>query len=209
LADLVLPILRRFRVAAIALAFLYIALVFLSPWPPLVTIRHVLAAPSCDFARLMALAPARLREQLGCCHREVAAAWCRAWEAAGSRRNSSFRPPPDRFSTGGGERCFPRAPAHSDRNLTRRPYLHIPLICRERIARAGTEPTQSAGGDGNRNPSFDMRVGECMRSCHPHMTEPKGRTRGARGWCKATSGTAPLASFGTAPSVGFMVHDCG
>ena len=27
--------------------------------------------------------------------------------------------------------------------------------------------------------------------------------------CKATSGTAPLASFGTAPSVGFMVHDCG
>jgi hypothetical protein len=54
--------LQDMAAAAIALAFLYIALVFLSPWPPLVTIRHVLAAPSCDFARLMALAPARQGE---------------------------------------------------------------------------------------------------------------------------------------------------
>jgi len=48
--------------AALALGAGYLALNMLSPWPPLVTIRHVVAAPNSDAARLTALAPARRGE---------------------------------------------------------------------------------------------------------------------------------------------------
>jgi Excalibur calcium-binding domain len=37
----------------------YLGLTTLSPWPPLVTVRHLLAAPNCDAERTVGLAPAR------------------------------------------------------------------------------------------------------------------------------------------------------
>ena len=38
----------------------YLALVKLSPWPPLVTLRHLAALPDCSIARTVGLAPANL-----------------------------------------------------------------------------------------------------------------------------------------------------
>lgn len=48
--------------AALALAGIYIALEMLSPWPPLTTLRHLAAAPNCDAARAVGLAPANRGE---------------------------------------------------------------------------------------------------------------------------------------------------
>ena len=52
---------RALAIGAIAgscVALGYVALVTLSPWPPLVTLRHLAAAPNCDAARAVGLAPA-------------------------------------------------------------------------------------------------------------------------------------------------------
>jgi fatty acid desaturase len=38
------------------------ALVFLSPWPPLVTLRHLASAPNCEAARLVGLTPSHRGE---------------------------------------------------------------------------------------------------------------------------------------------------
>jgi hypothetical protein len=48
------------RIAVVTMACIgavYYALFEWKPWPPLVTLRHILAAPNCDAARLMDLAP--------------------------------------------------------------------------------------------------------------------------------------------------------
>jgi hypothetical protein len=44
--------------AATFLAVLFAVKVAIGPWGPMVTLRHMLAAPNCDAARLMDLAPA-------------------------------------------------------------------------------------------------------------------------------------------------------
>ena len=52
---------RRIHPAAISIVGLggaYLALSLLSPWPPLLTVRHILAAPNCTAARAVGLAPA-------------------------------------------------------------------------------------------------------------------------------------------------------
>jgi len=41
---------------------LYGALVIFSPWPPMLTLKHIAAAPNCDAARAVGLAPARRGE---------------------------------------------------------------------------------------------------------------------------------------------------
>jgi hypothetical protein len=48
--------------AIVAMGEAYLALDLYSPWPPLLTIRHVVAYRNCDTARLMGLAPARRGE---------------------------------------------------------------------------------------------------------------------------------------------------
>jgi len=56
---------RWLRPAAIGIAGLtgaYLALSLLSPWPSLLTVRHILAAPNCNAARSVGLAPARRGE---------------------------------------------------------------------------------------------------------------------------------------------------
>src|SRR5689334_124191 len=52
---------HRFRVHALAFAcWLAIVVGFiLSPWPPLMTLRHIASAPNCAAAQLVGLAPAR------------------------------------------------------------------------------------------------------------------------------------------------------
>ncbi len=45
-------------IAASCVALGYVTLATLSPWSPLVTLRHLTAAPNCDAARLVGLAPA-------------------------------------------------------------------------------------------------------------------------------------------------------
>ena len=45
-------------IAVIGIAGLYYALTASSPWPPILTLRHIAAAPSCDAARAVGLAPA-------------------------------------------------------------------------------------------------------------------------------------------------------
>jgi hypothetical protein len=37
----------------------YAAIHFLSPWPPVATLKHIAAFPNCDAARELGLAPAR------------------------------------------------------------------------------------------------------------------------------------------------------
>ena len=43
-------------------AVVYFGLATLSPWPPITTVRHLLAAPNCAAARAVGLAPARWGE---------------------------------------------------------------------------------------------------------------------------------------------------
>jgi Excalibur calcium-binding domain len=45
--------------AGLAALNLYLALLNFSPWPPLVTLRHIAAYPNCSSARAVGLAPAR------------------------------------------------------------------------------------------------------------------------------------------------------
>ena len=54
-----LPVLAT---AAAAFALLFLALVYLSPWPAMATLKHVAAFPNCDAARALGLAPARQGE---------------------------------------------------------------------------------------------------------------------------------------------------
>src|SRR5262245_30621021 len=44
---------------ASAVAFAWMQLVILSPWPPVATIKHLLAFPNCGAARAVGLAPAQ------------------------------------------------------------------------------------------------------------------------------------------------------
>jgi hypothetical protein len=50
---------KRIVIAVVALAAASLAVQALSPWPLLVTVRHVLAGYNCDTARMVGLAPAR------------------------------------------------------------------------------------------------------------------------------------------------------
>jgi hypothetical protein len=43
--------------ASVALV-LYVVLIHLSPWPPMVTLKHIVSSRNCDAAREMGLAPA-------------------------------------------------------------------------------------------------------------------------------------------------------
>ena len=49
---------RKTGVLALAAGALYLGLVLFSPWPPLVTLKHIAALPTCAAARAVGLAPA-------------------------------------------------------------------------------------------------------------------------------------------------------
>ncbi len=57
------PLVRAILVSLLAMtcgAGGYLALVKFSPWPPLVTLRHLAALPDCSVARFVGLAPANM-----------------------------------------------------------------------------------------------------------------------------------------------------